>query len=88
VRGGSRRDDLRHDVVIGKVRVLLASGSEEVWLTPLRHTHQASSYHGWVYPPPGAVVVEVTPLLRHAATGQEVHITRAQLGGLTPDEDS
>ncbi len=73
-------------VVIGKVRVLLADGSEEVWLTLLRHSRAASSYHGWVYPSPDAVVVEVTPLLRHAARGQEVQIPRTQLVVLTPHD--
>jgi hypothetical protein len=73
-------------VVIGKVRVLLADGSEEVWLTPMRRVRTAASYHGWVYPSPDAVVVEVTPLLRHAAAGQEVLIPQAQLVGLTPND--
>jgi hypothetical protein len=50
-------------VVIGKVRVLLANGSEEVWLTPLRHTHLCSLLSLILFTAPAALTLTLLPAL-------------------------
>lgn len=75
--------DIDEDVVIvARVRVALADGSEDVWLTPMRLTDDALSYTGTLYPPEGAVVVSVEPLQRHAETRQDVVVARADVTSL------
>ena len=73
------RDMDENVVIVGRVRVALADGSEEAWLVPMRLTDDALSYHAVVYPPEGAVVVSVDPLKRSAGARQDLVIARADV---------
>jgi len=66
-------------VVVARVRLSLADGSDEEWLVPMQLTDDALSYHAVVYPPEGAVVVAVDPLKRQAAARQDLVVARADI---------
>jgi hypothetical protein len=65
--------------IVGRVRLALADGSEEVWLVPMRLTDDALSYHAVIYPPEGAVVLSVEPLKRPATYRKDLVIARADI---------
>ncbi len=71
-----RDDDV---VVVARVRLSLADGSDEEWMVPMELTDDALSYHAVVYPPEGAVVVSVDPLKRPASARQDLVIARADV---------
>ena len=52
-----KNDDV---VVVARVRLSLADGSNEEWMVPMELTDDALSYHAAIYPPEGAVVVAWT----------------------------
>ena len=69
-------------MVVARVRLSLADGSDEEWMVPMELTDDALSYHAAVYPPEGAVVVSVDPLKRESATRQDLVIARADIATL------
>jgi hypothetical protein len=69
-------------VVVARVRLLLADGSDEEWMVPMELTDDALSYHAAVYPPEGAVVVAVDPLRRARASRQDLVVARADIATL------
>ena len=74
-----RDDDV---IVVARVRLSLADGSDEEWMVPMQLTDDALSYHAAVYPPEGAVVVGVDPLKRHGADRQDLVVARADVATL------
>jgi hypothetical protein len=70
------RDD---DVVVARVRLSLADGSDEEWMIPMDLTDDALSYHAAVYPPEGAVVLRVDPLKRGSTLRQDLVVARADV---------
>jgi hypothetical protein len=70
------RDD---DVVVARVRLSLADGSNEEWMIPMDLTDDALSYHAAVYPPEGAVVLSVDPLKRGSTLRQDLVVARADV---------
>jgi hypothetical protein len=70
------RDDV---VVVARVRLSLADGSDEEWMVPMDLTDDALSYHAAIYPPEGAVVVSVDPLKRDGAIRQDLVVARADV---------
>ena len=66
-------------VIVARVRLGLASGSEQEWMVPTRLTDDALSYHAVIYPPEGAVVLSVDPLKCPSAARQDVVVARADL---------
>ena len=70
------RDDA---VVVARVRLSLADGSDEEWMVPMDLTDDALSYHAAIYPPEGAVVVSVDPLKRDGAIRQDLVVARADV---------
>jgi hypothetical protein len=70
------RDDV---VVVARVRLSLADGSDEEWMVPMDLTDDALSYHAAIYPPEGAVVVSVDPLKRGGAIRQDLVVARADV---------
>ena len=74
-----RDDDV---IVVARVRISLADGSDEEWMVPMQLTDDALSYHAAVYPPEGAVVVGVDPLKRHGAARQDLVVARADVAAL------
>jgi hypothetical protein len=73
------RDDV---VVVARVRISLADGSDEEWMIPMDLTDDALSYHAAVYPPEGAVVLSVDPLKREGAVRQDLVVARADIATL------
>ena len=73
------RDDV---VVVARVRLSLADGSNEVWMVPMELTDDALSYRAAVYPPEGAVVSSVDPLKREGADRQDLVVARADIEAL------
>ena len=73
------RDDV---VVVARVRISLADGSDEEWMVPMQLTDDALSYHAAVFPPEGAVVVSVDPLKREGAIRQDLVVARADVATL------
>ena len=71
-----RVDDI---VVVARVRLSLADGSDEVWMVPMDLTDDALSYHAVVFPPEGAVVVSVDPLKRDGAGRLDLVVARADI---------
>jgi hypothetical protein len=71
-----RDDDV---VVVARVRLSLADGSDEEWMVPMKLTDDALSYHAAIFPPEGAVVASVDPLKREGATRQDLVIARADI---------
>jgi hypothetical protein len=69
-------------VVVARVRLSLADGSDEEWMVPMELTDDALSYHAAVYPPEGAVVVTVDPLRRERASRQDLVVARADIAAL------
>ena len=69
-------------VVVARVRLSLADGSDEEWMVPMELTDDALSYHAVVYPPEGAVVVGVDPLKRQGDARQELVVARADIAAL------
>jgi hypothetical protein len=69
-------------VVLARVRLSLADGSDEEWMVPMELTDDALSYHAAVYPPEGAVVVTVDPLRRERASRQDLVVARADIAAL------
>ena len=76
------RDDA---VVVARVRISLADGSDEAWMVPMQLTDDALSYHAAVYPPEGAVVSSVDPLQRNEALRRDLVVARADIESL-PDQ--
>ena len=74
-----RDDDV---VVVARVRLSLADGSDEVWMVPMKLTDDALSFHAAIFPPEGAVVVSVDPLKRENAAGRDLVIARADIATL------
>ena len=70
------RDDV---VVVARVRLSLADGSDEEWMVPMQLTDDALSYHAAVFPPEGAVVLSVDPLKREGAVRQDLVVARADI---------
>ena len=66
-------------VVVARVRLSLADGSDETWMVPMELTDDALSYHAVVYPPKGAVIVGVEPLMRQRAARQDLVVARADV---------
>jgi hypothetical protein len=66
-------------VVVARVRIALADGSEETWLAPMRLADDAVSYAAALYPPEGAAVVGVEPLTRPCGAAIEVVVARADV---------
>ena len=66
-------------VIVARVQLALADGSEEVWLVPGRLTDDALSYQVEIYPPDGAVVVSLEPLKRPASVRQDLVLSRADV---------
>jgi hypothetical protein len=73
------RDDV---VVVARVRISLADGSDEEWMVPMQLTDDALSYHAAVFPPEGAVVVSVDPLKRVGALRRDLVVARADIATL------
>ena len=73
------RDDV---VVVARVRISLADGSDEEWMVPMQLTDDALSYHAAVFPPEGAVVVSVDPLKREGAIRRDLVVARADIAAL------
>jgi hypothetical protein len=70
----------RNDVVmVARVRLSLADGSDEEWMVPMDLTDDALSYHAAVYPPEGAVVLTVDPLKRESALREDLVVARADV---------
>ncbi len=74
-----RDDDI---VVVARVRLSLADGSDEEWMVPMDLTDDALSYHAALFPPEGAVVVSVDPLKREGAIRQDLVVARADVATL------
>jgi hypothetical protein len=70
------RDDV---VVVARVRLALADGSDEEWMVPMDLTDDALSYHATIYPPEGAVVSSVEPLKRAGGVRQDLVVARADV---------
>jgi hypothetical protein len=70
------RDDV---VVIARVRLSLADGSNEEWMVPMELTDDALSYRATVFPPEGAVIASVDPLKREGAIRQDLVVARADI---------
>jgi hypothetical protein len=70
-------DSLDDLVVVARVQVALADGSNEVWMVPMELTDDALSYRARIYPPTGAVIVSAEPLQRQRQTEQEIVVGRA-----------
>jgi hypothetical protein len=66
-------------VIVARVRLTLADGSDEEWIVPMELTDDALSYHAVVYPPEGAVIVGVNALTRPGASRQDLVIARADV---------
>jgi hypothetical protein len=66
-------------VIVARVRLTLADGSDEEWIVPMELTDDALSYHAVVYPPEGAVIVGVEPLTRPGASRQDLVVARADV---------
>jgi hypothetical protein len=77
-----KRDEV---VVVARVRLSLADGSEEAWMVPMELTDDALSYHAAVYPPEGAIVSSVDPVKRDGAIRQDLVVARADVETL-PDQ--
>jgi len=73
------RDDV---VVIARVRLSLADGSNEEWMVPMELTDDALSYWATVFPPEGAVIASVDPLKREGAIRQDLVVARADIEAL------
>jgi hypothetical protein len=73
------RDDV---VVVARVRLTLADGTDEVWMVPMELTDDALSYRAAIFPPEGAVVLSVDPLQRGVATRQDLVVARADIASL------
>ena len=73
------RDDV---VVVARVRLSLADGTDEVWMVPLELTDDALSYRAAIFPPEGAIVLSVDPLQREGATRQDLVVARADIARL------
>ena len=69
-------------VVVARVRLSLADGSDEVWMVPMELTDDALSYRAAVYPPEGAVILSVDPLKREGAIRQDIVVARADIATL------
>ena len=67
------------DVVVARVRLSLADGSDEAWMVPMELTDDALSYHAVVYPPEGSVIVGVEPVMRQRAARQDLVVARADV---------
>jgi hypothetical protein len=67
------------DVVVARVRLSLADGSDEEWMVPMQLTDDALSYHAAVYPPEGAVILSVDPSKREGAVRQDLVVARADI---------
>ncbi len=72
-------DSVDDIVVVARVRLSLADGSDEVWMVPMDLTDDALSYHAVVFPPEGAVVVSVDPLKRDGASRLDLVVARADI---------
>ena len=66
-------------VVVARVRLSLADGSDEAWMVPMELTDDALSYHAVVYPPEGSVIVGVEPVMRQRAARQDLVVARADV---------
>ena len=75
-------EDRNDVVVVARVRLSLADGSDEEWMVPMDLTDDALSYHAAVYPPEGAVVLTVDPLKRESALRQDLVVARADIATL------
>jgi hypothetical protein len=72
-------EDRNDVVVVARVRLSLADGSDEEWMVPMDLTDDALSYHAAVYPPEGAVVLTVDPLTRESALREDLVVARADV---------
>jgi hypothetical protein len=70
------RDDV---VVVARVRLSLADGTDEEWIVPMELTDDALSYRAAIFPPEGTVVLSVDPLKREGATRQDLVVARADI---------
>ena len=66
-------------VVVARVRLSLVDGWDEEWMVPMVLTDDALSYHAVVYPPEGAVIVDVNPLTRQRVARQDLVVARADI---------
>ena len=66
-------------VVVARVRLSFADGSDEAWMVPMELTDDALSYHAVVYPPEGSVIVGVEPVMRQRAARQDLVVARADV---------
>ena len=66
-------------VIVARVRLALASGSEQEWMVPMRLTDDALSYQAATFPPEGAVVLSVDPLKCPSTARQDVVIALADV---------
>ena len=66
-------------VLVARVRLSLADGSDEEWMVPMELTDDALSYHAAIFPPEGAVVVSVVPLQRELSARQDLVVARADI---------
>ena len=69
----------RDAVVVARVRLSLADGSDEEWMVPMALTDDALSYHAAIYPPEGAIVSSVEPLKRVGAARRDLVVARADV---------
>ena len=72
-------EDRNDVVVVARVRLSLADGSDEEWMVPMDLTDDALSYHAEVYLPEGAVVLTVDPLKRESALREDLVVARADV---------
>ena len=75
-------EDMADVVVVARVRLSLADGSDEEWMVPMQLTDDALSYHAAVFPPEGAVVVSVDPLKREGTIRRDLVVARADIATL------
>jgi hypothetical protein len=72
-------EETHDDVVVARVRLSLADGTDEEWMVPMELTDDALSYRAAIFPPEGAVVLSVDPLTREGTTRQDLVVARADI---------
>ena len=82
-RSGQDED---HPWVIGKVRVRLADGTEELWLTQMRPSTDGPYWRGWLAIPDDAEIVERVPVLRQLARFKEVRFDNRVITDSAPKQ--
>jgi hypothetical protein len=72
--------------VIGKVRVRLADGTEELWMTQMRPPSDGPYWKGWIAIPDDAEIVETVPMLRQLTRFEEVRIDQRVVEDSSPKQ--